>query len=71
MVYGRPVMLDLSSGSSDLLSYMILMFAIGTCASLTALALTGDLFKMRDFLVDRRIVIYRVAGLLITASPPF
>ncbi|MGC8602003.1 MAG: DMT family transporter [Thermoprotei archaeon] len=60
-----PVMLDLSSGSSDLLSYMILVFAIGTCVSLTALALTGDLFKMRDLLVDKRTVIYlSVAGLL-------
>jgi len=58
-------MLDLSSSSSDLLSYMILVFAIGTCGSLTALALTGDLFKLRDLLVDRRTVIYlSTAGLL-------
>ena len=58
-------MLDLSSGSSDLLSYMILVFAIGTCGSLTALALTGDLLKLRDLLVDRRPVIYlSTAGLL-------
>ncbi len=60
-----PVMLDLSSGPSSLLGYMILVFAIGTCASVAATLITGDLFRIRELLVNGKTVAYlSAAGLL-------
>ena len=60
-----PVMLGFVGSSTDLLSYMIMVFALGTGASFIALLLTGDLFNMRKLLVNRRTLVYlSLAGLL-------
>ena len=60
-----PVMLELAGSPSNLLSYMILVFGLGTAASFISLLLTGDIKKIKWLLVSRKTVLYlSLAGLL-------